>query len=319
MKKAYIERYIYAVTKRLPLAMREDVSAELSANIQDMIAQDPENEALLLEKLRKLGHPRVLASNYRGKVRYVIGPEYYDDYINTLKVVGVIFVTVSLITGFLEAVTGFSNPGIPEVITAVLTGLLDNLWSALLTAFAWTTVGFWIAGNVGQKTNNSDWKLSDLPDLPEPNVAEISRFGTVVELIVGVSFGLIFVTLMRNGLPFFNQPVIDPLIPFFYLSIALDLLVGTVKLAYGQWRWPVVLVTTIEHFYGVIFAYVFLSSEFLSPSVFQAIADNSKFTFVQAQSGFATGKTVLIWLIVVGTILDIIQIAVKWLRSRSKA
>jgi hypothetical protein len=318
MKHSYIQRYIYAVTKRLPSSMREDVKAELEANIQDMIAEDPDNETLLLDKLHKLGHPRVLANNYRGKDQYVVSPEYYDDYINTLKIVGTIFIIVSLATGFIQTVTMTSGLSIPDVFQNVLNGIFDNLWQACLSAFAWTTIGFWIASTVSQKNKNQDWKLSDLPDLPESTTTQISRIGTIFELIIGVSFGLIFVTLMRNGLPFFNQTVIEPFIPFFYISIALDLLVGMMKLFYGQWRWPVILVTAVEHLYSIIFSIVFLSSDFLHSSVFQTIADHSDYSLTQVQNGFATGKTVLIWLVVIGSAADLISIIVKVIKSSKK-
>ena len=318
MKHPYIDRYVYAVTKRLPASMREDVKAELYANISDMMAEDPDNETLLLEKLRKLGHPRVLANNYRGKDRYVVSPEYYEDYINTLKIVGIIFIIVSLVTGFIQIASTTVNQSIPDIFQHVFNGIFDNLWEACLMAFAWTTIGFWIASTVNQKHQNQDWKLSDLPDLPEKSTLQISRFGTIVELIFGVSFGLIFVTLMRNGLPFFNQSVVEPFIPFFYLSIAFDLLVGITKLAYGQWRWPVILVTAAEHLYSIVFSIVFLSSDFLHSSVFQTIADHSEYTLLQVQNGFATGKTVLIWLIIIGSAADLISIIVKVIRSGDK-
>jgi len=177
MKHPYIDRYIYAVTKRLPAAMRDDVKAELEANIQDMMAEDPDNEALLQEKLQKLGHPRVLANNYRGSERYVIRPEYYDDYVSALKIVGTIFLIVGLVTGFLEAITALPNTGFPQVFETILNGIFDNLWEALLNAFVWTTIGFWIAGTVTQKQNKTDWKLSDLPELPDKQTLLISRAG----------------------------------------------------------------------------------------------------------------------------------------------
>lgn len=317
MKHPYIDRYIYAVTKRLPAAMRDDVKAELEALIQDMMAEDPDNEALLQEKLQKLGHPRVLANNYRGSERYVIRPEYFDDYVSTLKIVGTIFLIVGLVTGFLEAITALPNPVFPQVFETILNGIFDNLWEALLNAFAWTTIGFWIAGTVTQKQNKTDWKLSDLPELPEKQTLLINRAGTIVEMVIGVSFGLIFVSLMRTGLPFFNQSVVDPFIPFFYLSIALDLIVGITKLIYGQWRWPVILILAFDHLYSIVFACLFLATDFLNTSVIQTIVEHSEFTLTQVTDGFATGKTVLIWLIAIGSIIDLIQILIKKIKAGS--
>ena len=39
-----MERYIYAVTKYLPEAQREDVAMELSGNILDMLPESPSEE-----------------------------------------------------------------------------------------------------------------------------------------------------------------------------------------------------------------------------------------------------------------------------------
>lgn len=319
MKHPYIQRYIYGVTKRLPASMREDVSAELSANIQDMMAEDPENEALLLEKLHMLGHPRVLANNYRGKDRYVVSPEYYDDYLSTLKIVGAIFIIVSLVSGILQAVTTTTDLIFPDIVTNVFSIVFEHLWEALLSTFAWTTIGFWIASTVNRKHQSDNWKLSDLPDLPENSTVTISRIGTVIELIIGVSFSLIFIILLRNGIPFFNQPVIDPFMPFFYLSVVLDLIVGSTKLFYGQWRWPVIMVVGVEHLYNIVFMYLFLNSNFLKADVFETIAKHSEFTISEVQNGFMTGKTVFIAIIVIGSIIDLIQASVKLIRAQNKA
>lgn len=319
MKHPYSQRYIYAVTKRLPASMREDVKAELDANIQDMIAEDPENDTLLLEKLHMLGHPRILANNYRGKDRYVVSPEYYDDYITTLKIVTTIFVIVSLVTGLLQAMTSTTDPVFPKIVESVFNTVFNHLWEGLLMAFAWTTIGFWIASTVNRQHQNENWKLSDLPDLPENKSVTISRVGTIVELIIGISFSLIFIILLRNGIPIFNQSVIDPFMPFFYLSVAFDLIVGITKLIYGQWRWPVILVVGFEHLYNLLFMYLFLNSNFLKADVFQTIATHSDFTLAEVQNGFATGKTVFLWIMAIGSIIDLIQAAVRLLKAQNNA
>jgi hypothetical protein len=68
-----IERYIYAVTKRLPEAMKEEVKEELNGNIYDMLPENPTDEDID-KVLHELGHPRELARNYRCHDRYVVSP-----------------------------------------------------------------------------------------------------------------------------------------------------------------------------------------------------------------------------------------------------
>lgn len=86
-----IDRYIYAVTQRLPEQQREDIKRELQSLIEDMLeeripagqASKEDVESVLLE----LGHPNELAAKYRGYERYLIGPMLLDTYLTTLKIV----------------------------------------------------------------------------------------------------------------------------------------------------------------------------------------------------------------------------------------
>ncbi|HOK27788.1 MAG TPA: hypothetical protein PLI21_02040, partial [Methanomassiliicoccaceae archaeon] len=76
-----IERYIQAVTERLPDGTRDDVARELRANIEDMLP-DEAGEEDVREVLEKLGSPSALANEYRQSKRYLIGPAMYDAYID---------------------------------------------------------------------------------------------------------------------------------------------------------------------------------------------------------------------------------------------
>lgn len=314
--KKYTERYIYAVTKRLPVSMRTEVAEELKANIQDMIGSENPSDEEILTTLRKLGHPRVLANQYRGKERYVVAPEYYDDYVGTLKVVGSIFIIVSLVTGLIDAFTSMTSIALVSVIQNVLENVFDHLWEGLMMAFAWTTVGFWIASSVNHKKSCDDWKLSDLPDLPEPNQIKISRVGVMVELVFGISFGLIFIIALQNGIPFVINDIIQPFIPFFYIGIILELCVGIIKIIYGTWTIPVILVTIINQVYSILLAYFFFTSGFLDPGIYEAIASNSNFTISEAQNGISIAKTALIWIIVLGGIAETISNLNQYIRAK---
>ena len=85
-----IKRYVYDVTRRLPENQREEVGKELQANINDMLPNDPTEEDIK-KVLVELGEPRILASSYRQKPRYLISPEWMDDYFQTLKIVMIVF------------------------------------------------------------------------------------------------------------------------------------------------------------------------------------------------------------------------------------
>src|SRR5699024_7348979 len=98
-----IDRYVYAVTKRLPETQRKDVADELHGLIEDMLNEHAETgnvgEESVREVLLELGPPRSLAQKYRGGKRFVIGPELYDLYMLVLKI-AFISVVLSFTIGF---------------------------------------------------------------------------------------------------------------------------------------------------------------------------------------------------------------------------
>src|SRR5690625_1576554 len=104
LKLDMINRYIYAVTQKLPQTQRKDIADELRGLIEDMLEERAGmgniNENMVEEVLLELGSPRKLADEYRGKKKYVIGPELFDTYILVLKIV-LIVVGASIGIGFL--------------------------------------------------------------------------------------------------------------------------------------------------------------------------------------------------------------------------
>lgn len=78
-----IEAYIYDVVRRLPESQRPEVSAEIYEMLEDLLMDQPNIEKVLNE----LGHPSHLAAKYRENPRYLISPDYFDQYLNTLKFV----------------------------------------------------------------------------------------------------------------------------------------------------------------------------------------------------------------------------------------
>ncbi|WP_396126128.1 HAAS signaling domain-containing protein [Anaerobacillus sp. CMMVII] len=86
-----INRYIYAVTERLPEAQRADIAKELRGLIEDMLEErvgggDPA-KGDIEEVLLELGDPVSFADKYRGTKRYLIGPDLFTPYYTILKIV----------------------------------------------------------------------------------------------------------------------------------------------------------------------------------------------------------------------------------------
>ncbi len=316
MENKYIERYIYAVTKRLPLKMQGDVAKELRANIDDMLGTDNPTDDQVKEVLQKLGHPRKLAASYLGEGHYVVAPEYYADYISTLKLVGIIFLIVSLVTGFISAVTLAADQDIWQAVEILVDELFSDIWTKALLAFALVTIGFWIYGEAQKKHQPKAWELKDLPELPKPNTLKIKKGGTIAELIIATSLGLAFVVLLQFGLPYFDQDVVNTFLPFFYFSIALDIAVGSLQLIFGEWRWPVVGVYTFSKLYSVFLAYFFLYSPFLNATWVGEQAVLAGGTYEEVSAGIEMGLHVLFAVIAVATIIELVQLWVRVIKAQ---
>lgn len=135
-----MERYIYAVTRRLPRAQREEIADELRELIGDMLEADPAAgmEGVLLE----LGDPAEFAGRYASPDQCLIGPAYFENYKWLLKVVLLcatipVFV-LSLASGVIEHWTD----GFYQAIVRGLTDGITNAVTAGLTGFGAVTLVF---------------------------------------------------------------------------------------------------------------------------------------------------------------------------------
>lgn len=98
-KEDLIDRYVYAVISKLPVAQRAEIERDVRGLIEDMLeerAQGGEANVVIVEAvLSELGHPSKLAAQYRETKRYLIGPELIDLYWVIMKVVGLCSIVAS--------------------------------------------------------------------------------------------------------------------------------------------------------------------------------------------------------------------------------
>lgn len=326
-----IDRYIYAVTKRLPEDMREEVKVELKANINDMLSENPSDEEV--EKvLYELGHPRVLANNYRGKERYLISPLYFDEYVNVLKIVGLIVLVITLVFGSIDAALNYEATTIIGAIAEVTSEIIGNVMSGLVTAFAWVTIIFWLIEYNTKSAKKNEWKLKDLPDLPKENSAKISRTGTIIELILGVTFSIIFIIVILNYLDLivihddnifitnvFNEEVARSFVPFFIISLVVMVGVSLAKLYYRSWNVQLAIMHTAYQILSLVIMLLFINhSMLIQPQVFEVISSHMDYTTAEVIQGFSRGVRAfsIVVSIIVG--IDITSTWFKTLKRKSK-
>jgi len=157
-----LEDYLRAVSRLLPKAKRDDITAELRDEILTRIeARESELGRPLTadetqQLLRDFGHPIVVAARYRDGPQYGVGPAFYPYWIFAMRLIVLIEVGVSVIV-FLARMVGGGNiaQAFAQAIGSGVTGAM------MLIGFA--TVAAWL---IERKTINIDyfntWRVRDL-------------------------------------------------------------------------------------------------------------------------------------------------------------
>jgi hypothetical protein len=327
--KEYLARYVYAVTKRLPESMRAEVKEELEANIKDMLPVKY-NEDELEAVLKKLGNPRELANNYRTKQRYVISPLYFDDYIYTLKIVAIILGTIALVFGSIDAVIQSQGLGFTDTVGLIFEKVIGGVWQGVLQAFTWVTLIFWGIDYASRNSKTkSEWKLSDLPDLPAQNVTKISRTGTVIGLIIGTVFHVSFIVILMRYVDaiaiyvdgvrvvgLLNESTVTPFVPYFIISAALMVIVGLFKLSYGQWNIQVATLYTAYEILSTVLFLIFINHSLLiNLDAVDYIASMAGFTSYEVLNGIQQG---ILWITIVSSVGVGIELVSIWIKTLVK-
>lgn len=249
-----IERYIFAVTRSFPKKQKMEIEKELKANIEDMIEQNnsEENYEVKVKKvLLELGDPEILADNYRGSKKFLIGPVYYELYLMVLKIVIAAVVggiTIALfIKSFFTANNDIANIGMEY---------LSSIFSGAMQAFAWTTIVFIIIERNNAKINEEQesiesWNLSKLPVLPDKK-SQIP----ISEPIAGIIFTTIFFSIFLGviytspeaiavyiekagqmiRIPLFDSVVLQSYRALFIGIFFLSILKEVISLYYRKWN-----------------------------------------------------------------------------------
>lgn len=183
------DRYVWAVSSRLPEGMRDDVARELRGTIADMTEArggSLDDETVVRAVLIELGDPALLSREYAGTPRHLIGPRLYDDYVRLLKALAVVVLPVVL------TVVALVNVGVDD--DGIGRGLLSaagfTAQVAVHLAF-WSTLLFAIIERSGAEPQvvpegrqHEDWSPDRLPETVVPR-----QIG-VADLFWGVGMAL---------------------------------------------------------------------------------------------------------------------------------
>ncbi|MBU0996964.1 MAG: hypothetical protein KKE16_02850 [Firmicutes bacterium] len=333
--KHMIERYVYDVTRRLPENQREDVAKELRANIDDMLSGST-NEVEIEKVLLSLGEPRTLANEYREKKRYLISPKWMDDYIRVLKIVIIIFVSISVIFGLIDNIMNAESLNAFGIFAEVFAKTISEAFQSAFQAFAIVTLVFVLIEQYDLSPKKKEWSVSSLPDLPNEKEPKVSRTGSIVELIIMTIFGVTWIYLLFNhsiylgwmvegngwavSVPLFNSPAVNVLIPLFIASLALGIIAQMIKIYYARLNMKVMIFHTLDKIFSLAVVLFFMTMPNLINGVFALQAS----TFLEISTtvvwdmikGIATG---IISVVSIATLLDLIFTWIKSIRGTIKS
>ncbi|WP_394191002.1 HAAS signaling domain-containing protein [Paenisporosarcina quisquiliarum] len=323
-----IDLYIHEVTRRLPERNREDIALELQSTIADMLPDDP-TEVEVKQVLTQLGNPAVMASGYLDRPMHLIGPKYYDVYINLLKLVLPIAMTISLIIHIGTLIV--SSSGTQTVATIVLgvfsQGFVQLLHTAMQTIF-WITLVFAIiertdkvADQMPVTMNFKTWTPDDLKQItPIPIKKRITKwhiFGSLLWTAIWVTVyfnasNLLGIYTNRGQeltfeTPIFNQDVLQSYWLLIVLIIALEIALAIYKALKKQWTNKVAIFNTVTQIVALGILIVIFTNPNLWNDTFiiqfnEALSINKNVETWATQTSRITIAVVLIF-----TVIDIVD------------
>ncbi|HKP05480.1 MAG TPA: hypothetical protein VJU77_19175 [Chthoniobacterales bacterium] len=266
-----LDRYLTAVRFWLPKSQRDDIAAELAANLQSEIDDRaatlgrPLNDTELAALLKQHGPPIVVASRYRGEHRTVnfgrqlIGPLVFPFYWTALKVTLVLLLiprlisTVSLISGGVRITELGRTVG--HVAWNALPALL--FVTAVFALIDWNLRRFHLLENWSAR-----WKPESLPPA-ERQQKQIPRSSSIAGIIFHSLFilwwmryaSIPLLVITKAGAQVHFAPVLASLYLPILVSAFLCLAQNWINLVEPGWRWLRPLVGIITSLIGVFIFY----------------------------------------------------------------
>lgn len=317
-----VDRNIWAVVKRLPAELRDDVADELRTTVADMLEErGAEGDASVRDVLLELGDPAELALGYTGGRRYLIGPDLYPMYSRLLKLLLLIVVPIVLTVRLLE-----------ELWTAAggrISGILEGVGAAfnvgVMIAF-WVTLAFFIIERSGGsreilRGRGRSWDPASLPSVATRRRITLGETAGSLALLTL----LLVAVVWERGHPVFHEaggPVffldhelwsgwMQALIAIVVASMALEVW----KYVSGHWTAPLVVANVAVDvlFAGLVVA-ALATQQVVDPAFLAAFRERTGDAFPVG----LVGGPVLAFVIGI-TLWDVIECLYKYLaRPRLK-
>lgn len=320
-----IELYVNEVGRHLPEKMRADIQKEIRSSIEDTLedmsrAQGrPVDEAMVVEALKNLGSPEKVAASYLPP-QYLIGPELFPHFMNTLKVfIPIILILTALGMG---VSLGAASPAAADMVQALIQAF-GRLINAAISVVGTVVIIFaliqWLNPDI--RLQKKEWDPRKMKAEPDPERVKVAEpIGEIIFTVIAlVVFNLypqwIGPASYHNG-QWVTAPVLTAAffqyLPWLNVVWALQIGMDAFLLSQGRWtavtRWIAIAVSVFTIGIGVRMlagpAIVALDPEALSKLGW---GFSSRDAFRTASEGLATGIRILIGIVVALEVVDIVK------------
>ncbi len=294
-----IDRYVYAVTKRLPEKSRAEVERELRASIEDMLP-DSYEEADVHKALLELGNPAELAEQYRETKRFLISPALYGSYIYVLRIVLIVIAIVIPIAAFVTVLTDAQEYGPIDFIARMFVQTIAMASQAIFTAFGIVTLVFTFMDRADKKYaqwpyTGKPWAIKDLQEVPASHTRSIAKSESIFSIVTSVFFGLAIcfypellgwysnVNSHWSIVPLFNESELRAYVPFLLALTAFSVILATLKLIQQKWTVRLAWLNVLFSICNIAFVCAFLlnanvfSNAFVATFAMNVDADHDSF------------------------------------------
>ncbi|MFF2272472.1 permease prefix domain 1-containing protein [Agromyces sp. NPDC058136] len=269
------ERYLFAATRNVPAAQRDELSRDLAERIADTIDSRVESGASTPESaerdaLVELGNPSVLAASYSDRPLVLIGPRYYLIWRRLLLLLESFVPATAAAAAALGLV--LAGGGWEVIGSAVGIGITV----AVHVAF-WVTLVFALIERYDTGAVDADellaWTPDQLPQLPEARRPH--RRADLIASLVWLAIAAAFLVWQQFGIVWFGGevakiPLLDPELWSFWLPYLFVLIVLEAGFAYwiyrSDWNWVNALVNlALNAAFAIPVIWLFVNGMLLSP------------------------------------------------------
>ena len=238
-----VDRYVKAVSGRLPQKRRADVEWELRSAIMDAVdGRGARSDDDVAAVLREFGDPATVAAGYAPEHQYLIGPELFPAYRRVLGFAITAMVALSGLWFALQLALGRAEPLAPgdELMRAIELAIQSSLSAALVVTVTFVLMQ---RSDVARATKR-EWDPRTLPAvLDADRASRLEATFSIVVLIIAIAAVGAIGHEARAGIdraPIIIRPLLEGAliasIPWFIASMLLEVVMQVGLLLQGRRR-----------------------------------------------------------------------------------